>query len=129
MHDLLSEGGLISFHRFQIFVWTLVLGIIFIVSVYNELAMPQFSATLLGLLGRQGAACSAASRLRRQLFWVAGAPRNPKKPVFDFRAHFCHSAPMETHAFGFRLRANAPEDQKRFPIRRFPISPKAISYQ
>jgi hypothetical protein len=28
---------------------------------------------------------------------------------------FCHSAPMETHAFGFRL-ANAPEGQKRFPI-------------
>jgi hypothetical protein len=51
MHDLLSEGGLISFHRFQIFVWTLVLGIIFIVSVYHELSMPQFSATLLGLLG------------------------------------------------------------------------------
>ena len=51
MHDLLSEGGLISFHRFQIFVWTLVLGIIFIVSVYSELSMPQFSAALLGLLG------------------------------------------------------------------------------
>ena len=46
------------------------------------------------------------------------ALRNPKKPVFDFRAHFCHSAPMETHAFGFRLRANAPEGQKRFPISR-----------
>jgi len=53
---------------------------------------------------------------RRQLFRVAGTPRNPKKPVFDFRAHFCHSAPIETHAFGFRLPANAPEDQKRFPI-------------
>ena len=50
--------------------------------------------------------------------------RNPKKPVFDTRSHFCHSAPMETHAFGFRLRANAPEGQKRFPI-----SPKAIFYQ
>ena len=46
--------------------------------------------------------CSAAPALRRRLF--------------DFRAHFCHSAPMETHAFGFRLRANAPEGQKRFPI-------------
>jgi hypothetical protein len=42
-------------------------------------------------------------------------PRNPKRPVFDFRAHFCHSAPMETHAFGFRLRANTPEGQKQFP--------------
>jgi uncharacterized protein YbjT (DUF2867 family) len=29
---------------------------------------------------------------------------------------------METHAFGFRLRANAPEGQKQFPISRFPIS-------
>ena len=36
--------------------------------------------------------------------------------MFDSRAHFCHSAPMETHAFGFRLRANAPKGQKRFPI-------------
>ena len=31
--------------------------------------------------------------------------------MFDFRAHFCHSAPIETHAFG----SNAPEGQKRFP--------------
>jgi hypothetical protein len=44
------------------------------------------------------------------------AAPSPPAPVFDFRAHFCHSAPMETHAFGFRLRANAPEGQKRFPI-------------
>jgi len=51
MHDLLAENNVISFHRFQIFVWTLILGIMFVASVYNELAMPQFSATLLGLLG------------------------------------------------------------------------------
>jgi hypothetical protein len=51
MYDLLAENNLISFHRFQIFVWTLILGIMFVASVYNELAMPQFSATLLGLLG------------------------------------------------------------------------------
>jgi hypothetical protein len=51
MYDLLAEDNLISFHRFQIFVWTLILGIMFIASVYNELAMPEFSATLLGLLG------------------------------------------------------------------------------
>ena len=37
----------------------------------------------------------------------------------SFRALFCHSAPMETHAYGFRLRANAPEGQKRFPISHF----------
>jgi len=54
MYDLLAENNLISFHRFQIFVWTLVLGIMFVVNVYNDLAMPQFSATLLGLLGISG---------------------------------------------------------------------------
>ena len=51
MYDLLAENNLISFHRFQIFVWTLILGIMFVASVYNELSMPEFSATLLGLLG------------------------------------------------------------------------------
>ena len=51
MYDLLAENNLISFHRFQIFVWTLVLGIMFVANVYNELGMPEFSATLLGLLG------------------------------------------------------------------------------
>jgi FtsH-binding integral membrane protein len=51
MYDLLAENNKISFHRFQIFVWTLILGIMFVVNVYSELAMPQFSVTLLGLLG------------------------------------------------------------------------------
>jgi hypothetical protein len=39
-----------------------------------------------------------------------------EKPVFDFRKHFCHAAVMETLSCGFRLRANARGDQKRFPI-------------
>src|SRR5437870_1124609 len=51
MYDLLAENNLISFHRFQIFVWTLILGVMFVANVYNELAMPEFSATLLGRLG------------------------------------------------------------------------------
>jgi peptidyl-tRNA hydrolase len=51
MHDLLAEDNVVCFHRFQIFIWTIVLGIMFVVNVYNQLAMPQFSATLLGLLG------------------------------------------------------------------------------
>ena len=51
----------------------------------------------------------------------SAAPSPPAAAVFDFRAHFCHSAPMETHAFGFRLRANAPEGQKRFPISTNPL--------
>ncbi len=49
--DLLTDAGGYSFHRFQIFAWTIVLGIIFVSSVYNNLAMPEFSTTLLGLMG------------------------------------------------------------------------------
>jgi len=51
LKDVLSDRQGISLHRFQMFVWTLVLGIIFIVSVYRSLEMPEFSATLLGLMG------------------------------------------------------------------------------
>ena len=52
IRDVLSDAsGNISLHRFQMFAWTIVLGIIFIASVYNDLEMPQFSATLLGLMG------------------------------------------------------------------------------
>jgi len=51
LRDILSDGSGYSFHRFQIFAWTIVLGIIFISSVYNDLTMPEFSSTLLGLMG------------------------------------------------------------------------------
>lgn len=51
MQDLLNEGGVISFHRFQMCVWTVVLGIIFVGDVYSKAAMPEFDATLLGLMG------------------------------------------------------------------------------
>ena len=56
----------------------------------------------------------ADRRLRREF---TGRPPQPEKArVFDFQAHFCDSAPIETHALSFRLRANAPDGQKRFPI-------------
>jgi hypothetical protein len=51
LRDVLSEGDGIAFHRLQMFVWTLVLGMIFVVSVYQDLAMPVFSSTLLALIG------------------------------------------------------------------------------
>ena len=49
--DLFSDGDGISFHRFQIIVWTVVLGIVFVKVVHSDLAMPDFDATLLGLIG------------------------------------------------------------------------------
>lgn len=52
LKDILSDAGDgISIHRFQMFAWTLILGLIFIGSVYKDLAMPEFNATLLGLMG------------------------------------------------------------------------------
>lgn len=51
LRDVLSDGSGYSFHRFQICAWTIVLGIIFVSSVYNNLTMPDFSTTLLGLMG------------------------------------------------------------------------------
>ena len=54
LHDLLSDADGISFHRLQIAVWTVVLGIIFCDSVYYVLSMPTFSDTLLGLMGISG---------------------------------------------------------------------------
>ena len=50
--DILSDStGTVGLHRFQIVVWTTVLGIIFLVSVVTELSMPEFSATLLATMG------------------------------------------------------------------------------
>lgn len=51
LKDVLSDADSISLHRFQMFIWTLVLGVIFIASVYKNLSMPEFSTTLLGLMG------------------------------------------------------------------------------
>ncbi len=49
--DILSDANGISFHRFQMAVWTLVLAIVFVVSVWKDLLMPDFNTTLLGLMG------------------------------------------------------------------------------
>jgi hypothetical protein len=50
--DILTDSANgVSFHRFQMFVWTFVLSILFIYSVWDRLSMPEFSATLLALMG------------------------------------------------------------------------------
>lgn len=49
--DLLSDADGINFHRFQLLVWTIVLGIVFAYTTWRDLAMPSFSETLLTLMG------------------------------------------------------------------------------
>jgi hypothetical protein len=46
-----DERGSVALDRFQIVVWTIVLGGIFVASVVWYLTMPEFSATLLALMG------------------------------------------------------------------------------
>jgi hypothetical protein len=52
--DILSDEDGPSFHRFQVFAWTLVFGVIFVASVVQTLGMPTFGNTLLGLMGISG---------------------------------------------------------------------------
>lgn len=49
LSDLLSDASGYRFHRFQICAWTLLLGLIFAATVYDDLRMPDFSSTLLAL--------------------------------------------------------------------------------
>lgn len=50
-NDILMDVNGVSFHRLQMVVWTVVLGMIFLYSVWKSLSMPEFSATLLALQG------------------------------------------------------------------------------
>ncbi|MGH9420902.1 MAG: hypothetical protein ACRD3J_13080 [Thermoanaerobaculia bacterium] len=51
-HDLVSDDrGNVALDRLQIIVWTLVLGGVFLNSVLWDLTMPEFSATMLALMG------------------------------------------------------------------------------
>ena len=50
--DLLTEeASTYDFHRFQILAWTLVLGSVFVVKVFNERVMPVFDTNVLLLMG------------------------------------------------------------------------------
>jgi hypothetical protein len=49
--DIMSDENGISIHRFQMVVWTVVLTLIFISEVKKNLSMPEFSSTLLTLMG------------------------------------------------------------------------------
>ncbi len=51
LRDLLSDAHGYRFDRFQIFAFTLILGVVFLSGVYNNLSMPELSPTLLGLMG------------------------------------------------------------------------------
>jgi len=49
--DISSDENGVSFHRLQVVAWTVVLGAIFVRAVTEVISMPEFSETLLILLG------------------------------------------------------------------------------
>jgi hypothetical protein len=49
--DILSDANGVNLHRFQMMAWTVVLSIVFVAQVYRDLGMPEFSETLLSLMG------------------------------------------------------------------------------
>jgi len=54
--DLFTSASGADLHRVQFGLWSVVLMIVFVVTVYDTLAMPQFDASLLGLMGISSAA-------------------------------------------------------------------------
>lgn len=51
LKDIMSDGNGISFHRVQVVIWTILLGLFFGVSVANVMSMPEFPESLLILMG------------------------------------------------------------------------------
>jgi hypothetical protein len=49
--DITSDSNGTALHRLQALCWTITLGLVFLISVYRELAMPDFNGALLGLMG------------------------------------------------------------------------------
>lgn len=49
--DILSDINGVSFHRYQLFIWTFVLALVFLYSVWHKLAMINFPTELLALQG------------------------------------------------------------------------------
>lgn len=74
--DILSDQNQISFHRFQMVVWALVLGLVFIRSVCSALQMPQFSTNELTLMG-----ISAGTYIVSKFPPSAKKHRHPERPL------------------------------------------------
>ena len=53
LRDILRDETGISFHRFQMASWTVILGFVFVSAVYMHLSMPNFSPDAAGTHGHQ----------------------------------------------------------------------------
>lgn len=53
--DVTTDVNGPTVHRLQVLIWTVMLGIVFVIEVYRNRTMPQFSTVLLTLMGISGA--------------------------------------------------------------------------
>jgi hypothetical protein len=53
--DMTTDLNGTAIHRLQVFCWTLVLGVVFVIEVYRGLSMPEFSGNLLALMALSSA--------------------------------------------------------------------------
>lgn len=53
--DVTTDLNGMALHRLQVLCWTVALGIMFAIGVYQDLTMPDFNGSLLALLGISGA--------------------------------------------------------------------------
>jgi hypothetical protein len=51
LDDLLTDDAGYAFHRIQVLAWTVILGVISIISAYRSLSLPNFDSQLLLLMG------------------------------------------------------------------------------
>lgn len=83
--DLCSENGEVVLYRFQMFAWTLGLGVVFLMRVVSDLKMPDFPAQLLALMGLSagtylGFRIPEAQRLREGLVSPEAEIRRASEP-------------------------------------------------
>lgn len=53
--DILADGNGLAFHRLQVFSWTIVYWIVFMVALIHKISLMEFDTTALALMGISGA--------------------------------------------------------------------------
>ena len=91
-NDLVTDAEGLSFHRFQMIAWTVILGILFLAGVYKNLAMPEFSGTMLALMG-----ISAGTYLGFKIPEKQNTP-NPAAPIPTTPQPEAQAAPAQQDA-------------------------------
>lgn len=94
LEDILSDSDGISFHRLQMLVWTIVLGVVFVQKVYANWIMPDFDAQLLGLMG---VSSGAYLGFKMPVAAAATAAANNAAKTTDAKAAATTTSPAQEH--------------------------------